>query len=184
MPPNALKARFGAFGDMLYRHANGLDNSPVTPPAEAKSISRETTFEEDTRDFIFLSATLRNLAERVGADLRKQGKQAKCISIKVRYTDFATITRQRTLLQMTDLDQTIFQIGNDLLQRAMTAEKQAIRLIGIGVSNLNEPGRQMLLLDSTEQRLGNLNRAVDRIRDKYGFTAIQAGSTLQLRYHL
>jgi DNA polymerase-4 len=123
---------------------------------------------------------MRYLAERVGADLRKQGKQAKCVSIKVRYTDFTTITRQRTMPQMTDLDQTIFQIGNDLLQQAITAERQAIRLIGIGVSNLNEPGRQMLLLDTTEQRLEKLNRAVDRIRDKYGFTAIQTGRTVGL----
>jgi DNA polymerase-4 len=180
MPQPSLKSRFGVFGDVLHRHANGFDNSPVTPPAEAKSISRETTFEEDTRDFIFLSATLRNMAERVGADLRKQGKQAKCVSIKVRFTDFTTITRQCTLPQMTDLDQAIFQIGNDLLKHAMTAERQAIRLIGVGVSNLSEPGQQLFLMNSTEQRLEKLNRAVDRIRDKYGFTAIQTGRTVGL----
>ncbi len=182
MPQPALKGRFGVFGDVLHRHANGFDNSPVTPPAEAKSISRETTFEKDTGDFIFLSAILRNLAERVGADLRKQGKQAKCVSIKIRYTDFTTITRQRTTPQMTDLDQTFFQIGNDLLQQAITAERQAVRLIGIGVSNLGEPGRQLSMMDETERRLEKLNRAVDRIRDKYGFTAIQTGTTLQLRH--
>ena len=67
MPPNALKSRFGVFGEMLRRHANGMDNSPVTPPGEAKSISRETTFEEDTHDIDFLSATLRYQAEKVGA---------------------------------------------------------------------------------------------------------------------
>jgi len=180
MPQPAVKNRFGVFGESLYNHANGIDNSLVTPPAEAKSISRETTFEEDTRDFIFLSATLRNMAERVGADLRKQGKQAKCVSIKVRFTDFTTITRQCTLPQMTDLDQAIFQIGNDLLKHAMTAERQAIRLIGVGVSNLSEPGQQLFLMNSTEQRLEKLNRAVDRIRDKYGFTAIQTGRTVGL----
>lgn len=183
MPQPALKSRFGVFGESLYHHANGIDNSPVTPPAEAKSISRETTFEQDTRDFIFLSATLRNLAERVGADLRKQGKQAKCVCIKVRFTDFTTITRQRTTPQMTDLDQTIFQIGMDLLQNAITADRQDIRLIGIGVSNLSEQGQQLSLMNSTEQRLEKLNRAVDRIRDKYGFTLIQTGSTFRLRHH-
>ncbi len=181
MPLPALKSRFGVFGDWMYRHANGIDNSPVTPPAEAKSISRETTFEQDTRDKAFLSGTLRNLAERVGADLRKQGKQAKCVSIKVRYTDFTTITRQRTLPQMTNINQIIFQTGNDLLQQAITKERQAIRLIGIGVSSLSEPGMQLSLMNSTEQRLEKLNRAVDRIRDKYGFSAIQTGSTLRLR---
>ena len=181
MPLTALKARFGVFGEMLYRHANGLDNSPVTPPGEAKSISRETTFEEDTHDITFLSATMRYLAEKVGADLRARGKQAKCLSIKVRYSDFTTITRQRTLPQLTNLDQMIFQNGNDLLQKAVADNRLAIRLIGIGVSNLSEPGLQLSLAVSTDQRLEKLNRAIDRIRDKYGFGAIQTGRTMDLR---
>ena len=182
MPVTALKSRFGVFGEGLYYHANGIDNSPVTPPAEAKSISRETTFEKDTQDAAFLSGTIRYMAERVGADLREQGKQTKCIFIKVRYSDFTTITRQRTLPQLTDVDQTIFQTGNDLMQKAMAADRQAIRLIGIGISNLSEPGKQLSLMNSTEQRLERLNRAVDHIRDKYGFNAIQTGNTLRLRY--
>jgi len=180
-PSTTLKSRFGVFGDMLYRHANGIDGSPVTPPAEAKSISRETTFEGDTHDVVFLSATMRYLSEKVGADLRGLGKQAKCVSIKVRYADFTTISRQRTLPQLTDLDETIFQTGNELLQKAITTERQAVRLIGIGVSSFSEPGRQLTLMNNTEQRLEKLNRAVDRIRDKYGFTAIQTGRTMQLK---
>jgi len=181
MPPNALKSRFGAFGEMLYRHANGTDDSQVTPPEEAKSISRETTFDEDTHDIAFLSATLRYQSERVGADLRYLGKQAKCVSIKVRYADFTTITRQFTMPQPTNIDQTIFQTGAELLQKAVTDNRLAIRLIGIGVSNLSEPGVQLSLMNGTEQRLVKLNRAVDRIRDKYGFTAIQTGRTMQLK---
>jgi len=181
MPLRALKSHFGAFGDMLYHHANGIDNSPVTPPEEAKSISRETTFEEDTHDMVFLSATLRYQAERVGADLRNGGKQTKCVSIKVRYADFTTITRQRTLPQLTDLDQTIFEIGNNLLEKAVADNRLAIRLIGIGVSNLSEPGMQLSLMNNTEQRLEKLNRAVDRIRDKYGFAAIQTGRTIHIK---
>jgi DNA polymerase-4 len=181
MPLPAVKSRFGMFGEMLYRHANGVDNSLVTPPEEAKSISRETTFEQDSHDIAFLSATLRYQAEKVGVDLRELGKQAKCVSIKVRYSDFTTITRQCTLPQPTNIDQTIFQTGNDLLQKAVADKRLAIRLIGIGVSNLNEPGMQLSFMNSTEQRLEKLNRAVDRIRDKYGFTAIQTGRTIQLK---
>jgi DNA polymerase-4 len=181
MPLPALKSRFGVFGGMLHRHANGLDNSLVTPPEEAKSISRETTFEEDSHDITFLSAILRYQAEKVGVDLRELGKQAKCVSIKVRYADFTTITRQCTLPQPTNIDQTIFQTGNDLLQKAVADKRLAIRLIGIGVSNLSEPGMQLSLMNSTEQRLEKLNHAVDRIRDKYGFSAIQTGRTIQLK---
>jgi len=182
-PPKALKGRFGSFGDMLCRHANGLDNSEVTPPGEAKSISRETTFEEDTNDSIFLSARLRYQAEKVGADLREMGKQAKCVSIKVRHADFTTINRQYTLPQATNIDEIIFQTGNELLKKAVADNRLAIRLIGIGVSNLCEPGMQLSLMNSTEQRLEKLNRAVDRIRDKYGFSAIQTGRTIQLNHH-
>ena len=181
MPLPALKNRFGAFGDMLYRHANGLDNSPVTPPGEAKSISRETTFEENTHDITFLAATLHYQAERVGADLRALGRQAKCVSIKVRFADFTTITRQCTLPQPTALDQTIFQTGKELLDKAQAGNKLAIRLIGIGVSSLREPGTQLSLINSSEHRLEKLNHSVDRIRDKYGFTAIQTGRTMQLK---
>lgn len=181
MPLRVLKNRFGVFGVMLHHHANGIDESPVTPPEEAKSITRETTFEKDTHDPVFLSATLRYQAEKVGADLREVGKQAKCVSIKVRYSDFTTITRQRTLIQMTDLDQTIFQIGNELLQKSLADNRLAIRLVGIGVSSLSEPGMQLSLINGTEQRLEKLNRAVDRIRDKYGFTSIQTGRTMQLK---
>ena len=181
MPLPALKSRFGVFGDMLHRHANGIDNSPVTPPGEAKSISRETTFDDDTHDIAFLSATLRYQAERVGADLRELRKQAKCVSIRVRYADFTTITRQYTLPQSTNLDETIFLIGNDLLRKAVADNRMAIRLIGIGVSNLSEPGMQLSLMNGIEQRLEKLNRAIDRIRDKYGIAAIQTGRTMQLK---
>jgi len=181
MPLPALKSRFGTFGEMLHRNANGIDNSQVTPPEEAKSISRETTFNEDTHDNVFLSATLRYQAEKVGADLRKSGKQAKCVSIKVRYADFTTITRQRTLLQATDMDQIIFQTGNELLQKTVEDNRLAIRLIGIGVSSLSEPGMQLSLINSSEHRLEKLNRAVDRIRSKYGFAAIQTGRTIDLK---
>jgi DNA polymerase-4 len=177
----ALKNRFGAFGEELHRLAWGIDDRAVLPPAEAKSISRETTFPKDTNDRDFLMATLRYLAERVGAELREHGKQARCVAIKVRYEDFTTITRRRTLPQPTDADQTIFQTGAELLQAALMTDKQAVRLIGTSVSRLNEPARQLSLLEITDRRLDKLNRAIDRIRDKYGFTAIQTGRTLRLQ---
>jgi DNA polymerase-4 len=126
-------------------------------------------------------ATLRYLTERVGAELREHNKQARCVSIKLRYADFTTITRQHTLPQPTDADQVFFQTGAELLQAALTADKRAVRLVGTGVSILNEPARQLSLLEITDRRLEKLNRAIDRIRDKYGFTAIQTGRTLRLK---
>jgi len=180
-PLSTLKIHLGASGEVLHRFANGIDNRTVTPPAAAKSISRETTFGEDTLDRPFLEATLRYLGERVGADLRQLGRQAKCITLKLRYADFTTITRSHTLPQSTDTDQTIFDTGADLLRRTLSAEKQAVRLIGIGVSNLTEPGRQLAMLDPSAQRQEKLNKVIDRIRNRYGFTAIQTGRTLLLK---
>jgi len=181
MPLSALKSHFGVFGEVLHKFANGIDDSEVKPPSETKSISRETTFGKDTRDRPFLKATLRYLSERVGAELRERGKLARCVTLKLRYADFTTITRRHTLKQSNDADQTIFDTGVQLLNRALTAQRQPVRLIGIGVSNLVEPKRQLDMLDSSAQRWRQLDRAIDRIRKKYGFTAIQTGRTLRLK---
>jgi DNA polymerase-4 len=178
---DVLKSHFGASGEVLHRFASGIDNRKVESPGAARSISRETTFGKDTEDRSLLKATLRYLSERVGADLRRQGKQARCITLKLRYADFATITRSHTLPQTIDSDQTIFDTGAKLLNRELSPEKQPVRLIGVGVSNLIESGRQLDMLDSSTQRLEQLDKAIDRIRSKYGFTAIQTGQTLLLK---
>lgn len=180
-PLATLKHCLGIYGELLRRHANGIDERRVMPPALAKSISRETTFAEDTRDHLKLRATIRYLSERVGGQLREQGKEARCVSLKLRYADFTTITRRRILSQGTSADQTIFENGSALLKQALSQERQSVRLIGIGVSGLAEPARQLTLLDSSTLRLRELNKAIDRIRKKYGFSAIQTGRTLLLR---
>ncbi len=180
-PLSVLKSHFGASGELLHRLANGIDDRKVEPPGAAKSISRETTFGKDTKDRSLLKATLRYLSERVGADLRQRSKQARCITLKLRYADFTTITRSHTLRLTSDTDQTIFDTGEKLLKKALLAEKQAVRLIGIGVSNLTEPSKQLDMLEPSAQRLEQLNKAIDRIRKKYGFTAIQTGRTLLLK---
>jgi DNA polymerase-4 len=181
MPLAALKSHFGASGEVLHRFASGIDDREVEPPAPAKSISRETTFSKDTKDRPFLKATIRYLGERVGADLRQQGKRARAITLKLRYADFTTITRSQTLTQALDSDQTIFDTGLKLLNKALSQEKQPVRLIGIGVSSLTEAGKQLDMLDSSARRQEQLDRAIDRIRRKYGFTAIQTGRTLLLK---
>ena len=180
-PLATLKNRLGVYGELLHRHANGIDERRVMPPASAKSISRETTFAEDIRDYPKLRATLRYLSERVGGQLREQGKEARCVTLKLRYADFTIITRRRTLSQGTSVDQTIFENGSALLKKVLSQERQPVRLIGIGVSSLAESARQLTLLDSSALRLGELNKAIDRIRKKYGFSAIQTGRTLLLR---
>ena len=180
-PLSALKSRFGASGEVLRDYSRGIDDRKVELPAAAKSISRETTFDRDRKDPSWLKATLRYLSERVGADLRGRSKRARCITMKLRYADFTTITRRHSLKQTTDSDQAIFDTGVSLLERTLLGEKRAVRLIGIGVSGLVESGEQLDMLDSSDRRLEQLNKAVDRIRRRYGFTAIQTGRTLKLK---
>jgi DNA polymerase-4 len=180
-PLEALKSHFGASGELLKRFASGIDDREVEPPAAAKSTSRETTFAQDIKDPARLESTLRYLGERVGADLRQKNKRARCVTLKLRYGDFATITRRRTLSQSTDSDQAIFETGQRLLKQALSGEKRAVRLIGIGVSELVEAGRQLDMIDGSAQRQEQLNKAIDRIRKEYGFTAIQTGRTLKLK---
>ncbi len=180
-PLSTLKSHFGVSGELLRSYASGIDDRKVELPSAAKSISRETTFGKDTKDRSLLKATLCYLSERVGSNLRQQGKQARCVTLKLRYADFTTITRSQTLMQASDTDRAISDTGLKLLNKTMAQEKQPIRLIGIGVSNLTEPARQLDMLDSSAQRVERLNKAIDRIRKKYGFTAIQTGRTLLLK---
>ncbi|MBT4511147.1 MAG: DNA polymerase IV [Chloroflexi bacterium] len=184
LPVSLLKDQFGIHGEMIRRHANGIDDRKVKRYDTVKSISRETTLEQDTLDLHLLKATLKHLTERIGADLRLQERQARCVTLKLRYSDFDTITRSQTQKQPTDLDQVIFNVGSELLDNCLSQRRHPIRLIGIGISNLTGPEKQLNLLDTSSQKLAYLDQAIDQIRKKYGFSAIQTGQTLPIRNHL
>ena len=181
IPSHTLESHLGAAGKVLHRFANGIDDRKVLPPGESKSISREVTFGEDTRDRAFLEAILWAQSERVGADLRKKGKKAKCVTLKLRYADFSTITRSHTLRESIDTAKVIFETGIGLLERALARDTQTVRLIGIGVSNLVESSQQTTLFAPSTQKLEEINKAIDRIRNIYGFDAIRTGRTIQLK---
>ncbi|MBM4447050.1 MAG: DNA polymerase IV [Chloroflexi bacterium] len=181
LPLEASRSSLGVAGVMIHQYANGIDNREVEPPGEAKSISRETTLAEDTLDHAFLKAVLRYLCERVGAELRQEGKQARTITLKLRYADFETITRRISSKEATDADEVVFAGLVKLLEQALARKRKLVRLVGVGVSNLVGYGKQLHLLDSRPQRLTHLDKAIDRIRNKYGFTAIQTGRTLPLK---
>ena len=117
----------------------------------------------------------------MGADLRQKGKQARCITLKLRYADFTTITRSHTLRENASTDQAIFETGAGLLEQALTVERQSVRLIGIGVSNLVEPSQQATLFSPSARKLEELNKTVDRIRNRYGFGAIKTGRAIRLK---
>ena len=183
LSPSVLRRLVGIWGDTLHLHATGEGSSPVSPPGPAKSISRETTFYRDTLDMGFLAGTLRYLSERVGASLRREEKIARRVVLKLRYSDFQTITRHHTLPRPGDGDDEVFDAGLSILHKALDQRRALVRLIGIGVANLTPKARQMSFLELAEVREQDLCRAMDAIRGKYGFTSIQRGLTFSLGSH-
>jgi DNA polymerase-4 len=181
MPESLFKNRFGEGMLWLREHANGIDNSAVEAYGEAKSSSRETTFEKDTSDTGLLKATLRYFSEKLGADLRDSDKKARTVTLKLRYADFETINRSKTSREATNLDDKIFQSAVRLLESALAKKYRAVRLIGLEVSNFINSETQLGLFDAESKKLEQVDRAVDGIRDKYGFDSIQTGYTMELK---
>jgi DNA polymerase-4 len=182
MPDGLFRTRFGDGMAWLQQHARGIDTSPVEARGEAKSISRETTFEKDTMDSAMLKATLRYFAEKLGAELRDMDKMARTVTLKLRYSDFETVNRGSTSRESTNLDDAIFQAAMRLLESALGKKFKPVRLIGLEVSNFTGGETQLSLFNADTKRLEKLDRAIDRVRDKYGFDAIQTGYTLELRH--
>lgn len=178
LPGSLLEARFGALGRVIWYHAQGRDPAPVRPLAAAKSVSREVTFPCDVNDPALLRATLRLEAERVGAELRALGRRARCVALKLRYGDFTTISRSTILPLPSQADQAIYETACGLLEAALAQDRRAVRLIGVGASQLVSDA-QLSLPDWSPpaERWERLARRLDRLRAKYGFAAIQTGRT-------
>ncbi len=160
----------------VQRRARGIDDSPLRERVKAKSISSETTFETDVSSRSELEKVLKNLSERVGTRLRKSGQRARGTSIKLRYGDFTTITRQRTFQVPGDGDQLIYDTAHALLVTAMRQRGDPVRLVGVAVTGLGEQAAQLSLLDQNPMADSNTSEAMDVIRSRYGDEAISRGS--------
>jgi DNA polymerase-4 len=178
LPLDTMKRRLGATGAVLYSYARGIDDREVEAPGEAQSISQQLTLARDTLDRNFLEANLHNLCQEACQELRSQNKRAKCVAIRLRYADFKTITRQVTLQEASDVTQVIFATAQQLLNKTLAQQEKPIRLIGIRVSSLVGEEKQLPMFDSGVAKLGHLDQAVDKIRKKYGPTAIKTGDEI------
>ncbi len=178
LPLDGLRSRFGTHGEGLWRSAHGLDDSPVTPEHEAKSLSREETFAQDIRDAAVLRRELLRLSDAVAARLRRHSFQARTISLKLRYGDFTTLTRQETLPEATDSGPAVYGQALALFE-AVWDRRRPVRLLGVGAENLCQPARQLRLFEQHAQRHAQLEAALDRIRARYGDNAIRRASLLE-----
>jgi len=176
LPLDMVKRRFGTLGVAIHSYARGMDNREVEAPGEAKSISQQLTFARDTLDRNFLEATLHNLCQEVCQELRSQDKRAKCVAIRLRYADFKTITRQVVLIEASDVTQVVFTTAQQLLSKALAKQEKPIRLIGIRISSLVGEEKQLSMFDPGTEKPEHLDKAIDRIRKKYGSKAIKTGN--------
>jgi len=177
-PQETLEMLFGRFGPEMRQRALGIDNRRLSMGHAAKSISNETTFAQDLTDEQILFQYLCSLSEQVGRRLRKAGLAGTTVSIKLRWSNFTTITRQKSLPSPTNLDQEIYDTAVMLFKKNHPAGKP-VRLIGVGVSNLCEPVLQLSLWDTPRLKEHDLLTAIDTLRAKYGREIIQRAGRIE-----
>ena len=165
MPSQLLEATFGKNGKMIWEKANGIDRNPVIPYSEAKSVSSENTFEEDTIDVKMLEATLVAMTEQLATKLRQKGQLTACVSVKIRYSDFETHTMQQRI-PYTSADHSILPVVKELFKK-LYSRRLLIRLIGVRFSNLVYGNYQIKLFEDSQEQI-NLYQALDKLNVKYG----------------
>jgi DNA polymerase-4 len=173
-PESEMSRLFGENGRELWRHAQGIDNRPIVTEYETKSISQETTYNVDVRDEKTLEKTLREQSAEVARQLRKNDLAGKTVKLKIRWSDFTTLTRQTTLPTSTDNSDEIFHTAVKLM-KAVRKPNQAVRLIGVGVSGIGAPVRQLSLWDAGSEKSRKLQEVVDTLQEKYGRDVIHKG---------
>lgn len=170
----AMRRLLGENGVTIWKKANAIDESPVIPFTAQKSISKEITFQKDTIDMVLLRRTLSKMISELAFDLRQEQKLTSCISVKIRYSNFDTHSRQLKI-GYTGSDRLIQQKVFEMFDRLYT-RRMLIRLIGVRFSQLIQGNHQIDLFDDLERDI-KLNQALDRIRNRYGFKSVARGGS-------
>jgi DNA polymerase-4 len=177
MPMNFLVSAFGKNGVSLWNKAHGIDDSPIVPHSEAKSISTESTFDADTMDTAKLKSILIAMVEKVAFQLRDQGKLTSCVTVKVRYTNFDTETKQLKI-PYTSSDYVLLQTVTALFDKLYN-RRMLIRLVGVRLSGLLHGSHQIDLFNDTAASV-NLYEAIDFIKHKHGAEKLIRATTLDV----
>lgn len=173
----ALVRRFGQHGASLVDRAVGRDPDPVADPDAAKSVGHETTFDEDTSDPEVIERTLLAMAEGVSMRLRDAGLRAGTITVKVRDSSFATVTRQRALVEPTDLTEPIWRTAVELARPEIRGKR--IRLVGVTASGFGERDQLGLFEEPGEDRRRRAIQAADELRHRFGTRAVTRARLLR-----
>lgn len=174
IPLEMLQNLMGRSGTELWRRANGVDNSPVIPYSEQISISTEQTFQTDTIDINALEAILVRMTESVAYELRSQNRLTGCVTVKVRYTDFQTYTRQK-VIPYTNGDHTLIKTVKELFTR-LYERRVLVRLLGVRLSHLTSGTYQINLFEDTNEMI-RLYQSIDSIKKQFGEDKIARAKT-------
>jgi len=173
-PVEILEKYVGSWGHSLWQKAHGIGNADIETDWEQKSMSHENTFHENISDMNLLYSELVRLTEQNAYDLRSDEKLTGCLTVKIRYPDFETVSRQETI-DYTSLDDQLIAKVKDLFNK-LYRQGQPVRLLGIRFSQLIPFTMQMSLFNNNEEKL-NLYKAVDNIKDRFGSKSIKKAAT-------
>ncbi len=176
MPVEALQSLIGKNGSDLWKKANGIDETPVVPYTERKSISKEHTFHEDTIDVDDISSLIAGMVEQLAFKLRRDKLLTSVIVVKIRYANFDTETRQ-CRIPYTSADHTLLENAHQLFGK-LYQRRMRVRLIGVKFTGLVHGCHQMNLFEDTE-KLMNLYQTMDKLRARYGDTAVARASAFR-----
>ena len=185
MPLKFLISAFGKNGISLWNKAHGVDESPVIPYMEQKSISTECTFDQDTIDVKRLKSILIAMVEKVAFQMREQRKLASCVTVKIRYSNFDTETKQ-VQIPYTASDHVLLRVVTELFNKLYN-RRMLIRLVGVRLSGLVHGSHQISLFDDTAESI-NLYQAIDHIKHRHGSEKLTRATTLgvsnRVRMHM
>lgn len=171
--PEKLEKLLGKWGNELWNKAQGEHTSTITEYREPKSISKENTFEENVSNIDFLMSEIVRMTEKICYELRKEEKVAGCVTIKLRYPDFETTSRQASI-SYTSADDEIIPVAKALFHQLYKKGKQ-IRLLGVRLSDFNNDVLQGNLFHDTKRK-NNLYKVVDEVKDRFGKSSVQRAS--------
>ena len=170
IPIEMLQNLLGKNGTELWRRANGIDNSPVIPYHEQKSISTESTFESDTIDLGFMYGALTRMTEKIAFQLREQNRLTGCVTVKLRYSNFETFTKQISI-PYTNADHVLVKASRELFN-SLYERRLLVRLLGIRFTHLIPGHYQISLFDDTQESI-NLYQAIDSVKHRFGEGLVQ-----------
>jgi DNA polymerase-4 len=165
IPVEMMERVMGKNGIVIWEKANGQDSTPVVPYSESKSVSTETTFEQDSIDIVKMKEKLVKMVEKIAFELRAQEKLTSCVTVKIRYSNFDTHTLQKSV-PYTAFDHILIPLVKELFDR-LYQRRMLIRLIGVRLSSLVSGNPQLNMFEDSSGMI-SLYQALDRVRNKYG----------------